>query len=276
MTESAGLAHRIEGEGPPVVLLNGGMMTFPSWEAVAAELRPRFRLLRFDFRGQLLSPASAADPVPGDLAGHAAGLEALLDHVGWDSAHLVGASFGAEVALELAAGRPERVRSLVAITAMDRETPEFRRGSDEMRAVLAHLLAGEGPARFYDLLVEGVYSAAYRESEAATLAARRAQTALLPRAWFEGVDRLLAALEGFDLAPRLGRVRCPALALLAAGDRIMDVGRARAMAAAIGAEVAVHPTSGHALVVEDPSWVARACLAFLDRVEPDLRKVNDA
>lgn len=267
MTASDVLTHRIEGAGAPVVLLNGGMMTFPSWEAVAAPLRARHRLLRFDFRGQLLSPPATADEVPSDLAGHAADVEELLDRLEWPSAHLIGASFGAEVALELAASRPERVRSLVVITAMDRETPQFRRGSDEMRAVLARRLQGGDRALFYDLLVEGVYSAGYRRAEAATLAARRAQTDQLPLAWFEGVDRLLAALEGFDLTSRLERVRCPALALLAADDRIMDEERARALAAAIRAEVAVHPTSGHALVVEDPDWVAAACLAFLERVE---------
>lgn len=268
MTDTAALAHRLEGAGPPVVLLNGGMMTFPSWEAIAARLRTRYRVLRFDFRGQLLSPPAALDAVPANLAGHAEDLAALLDRVGWESAHLVGASFGAEVALAFAASRPERARSLVAITAMDRETPQFRRGSDEMRALLAHRGANGDATAFYDLLVEGVYSAAYRRAEAATLDARRAQTGLLPDAWFAGVDQLLAALEGFDLTASLARIRCPALALLAADDRIMDGERSRALAAALGAEVAVHSTSGHALVVEDPDWVADACLAFLDRLEP--------
>lgn len=272
MTDTAALAHRLEGEGPPVVLLNGGMMTFPSWEVIAARLRTHYRVVRFDFRGQLLSPPAAADGIPADLAGHAEDLAALLDRVGWKSAHLVGASFGAEVALEFAAGRPERARSLVVITAMDRETPAFRRGSDEMRALLARRAANSDATEFYDLLVEGVYSAAYRHAEAAALAARRTQTGLLPEAWFAGVDQLLAALEGFDLTSALGRIRCPALALLAADDRIMDSERSRALAAALGAEIAVHPTSGHALVVEDPDWVANACLAFLGRLEPEIMR----
>lgn len=268
MTDNAALAHRLEGEGPPLVLLNGGMMTYPSWEAIAARLRTRYRVLRFDFRGQLLSPPASLQEIPADLSGHARDLAALLDRVGWHSAHLVGASFGAEVALEFAASNPQRVRSLAVITAMDRETPEFRRGSDEMRALLARRSAHGDATAFYDLLVEAVYSRAYRGAEAAALDARRAQTGALPETWFAGVDRLLAALEGFDLTARLDRIRCPALALLAADDRIMDGERSRALAVAIGAEVAVHPTSGHALVVEDPDWVAHACLTFLDRLEP--------
>lgn len=259
MSGAAPLTHHLEGEGPPVVLLNGGMMTYPAWEPVAARLRQRHRVLRCDFRGQLLSPGEG----PAGLAGHAADLAALLDHVGWTAAHLVGTSFGALVALELAASRPERVASLVAVTAMDRETPEFRRDSETMRGILASIRAGGDRGEFYDRLVEGVYSADYRRAEAALLAARRTQVALLPAAWYEGVDRLLAALEGFDLTPRLSAVRCPALAVLAGDDKIMDEGRARALAAAIDAPIVVHPTSGHGLAAEDPEWLAGVVLDFL-------------
>ena len=221
-------------------------------------------MLLFDFRGQLLSPGDG----PADLAGHAADLAALLDQVGWESAHLIGASFGAEVALELAAAAPERVRSLVAVTAMDRETPEFRDGNRPMRAILAEVLAGGERGHFYDVLVEGVYSRRYLEAEAAVIAARRAQMDLLPLAWFAGVDRLLAAIEGFDLTPRLPAIRGPALVVTAADDRVMAAERSRALAAALGAETAAHPTSGHGLVVEDPEWLAGVCLDFLGRHEP--------
>ena len=257
------LAHRITGEGPPVVLLNGGMMTFPAWEPFVERLGPRYQVLRFDFRGQLLSPGEP----PADLAGHAADALALLDRIGWPSAHWIGASFGGAVAVEAAARAPERARSLSAVTAMDRETPEFRRDVEAMHRILAEVLAGGDRGRFYDHLIGGVYSAGYREAEATTLADRRRQVAQLPLAWYAGIDRLLAAMAGFDLTPRLAEVRCPALAVLAADDRVMSEERVRALAAAIGAEVAVHPTSGHGLVAEDPDWLASVCRDFLDRAE---------
>jgi 3-oxoadipate enol-lactonase len=265
----APLAHQISGPpdpAPPVVLLNGGMMTYASWEGVAERLRGRYRVLAFDFRGQLLSPGEA----PLDLAAHAADVADLMDQVGWESAHLVGTSFGAEVALELAAARPERARSLVAITAMDRSTPGLEEGSETMRAILAELgtpSGGEARERFWDVMVEGVYSAAYREREAAMLASRRAQLSILPATWFAGVDRLLGAVENFDLTAKLPAVRCPALVVSAAGDRVMDPERSAALARALGAETAVHPTSGHGLVAEDPEWLAEVVLDFLDRIE---------
>ena len=263
------LAHTIAGEGPPVVLLNGGMMTFPSWEPVASRLRDGgdpsrgYRTLSFDFRGQLLSPG----PPPSDLAGHARDVIALLDHVGWESACFVAVSFGAEVAIELAAAHPRRVRALTLITAMDRETPQFRRGSDEMRAILAGVLAGGDRRPFYDKLIEDVYSAAFARQEAAAFAARRAQIDVLPAGWFAAVDGLLAALEGFDLRDRLARIHCPALVAIAGDDRVMAPERSRALAAVLGAEVVEHPTAGHGLVFEDPVWLAAAVRDFLDRCE---------
>jgi pimeloyl-ACP methyl ester carboxylesterase len=259
------LTHRLDGpEGAPVIaLLNGGMMSLAAWDAVATPLRTRWRVLACDFRGQLLSPGTP----PADLAGHARDVVALLDHLGLAAVHLVGASYGAEVAVELAATHPDRVRSLVVITAMDRETPAFRAGSDTMRGLIAEIRRGGGRDAFYDALVADVYSPAYRAREAATFAARRPQMAFLPLSWFEGVDGLLAGLEGWDLGPRLTQVRSPALAVHAAQDGIMDAARSRALAEGLCAEVVTHPTAGHALVAEDPAWLVEVLGAFLERQE---------
>lgn len=257
------LAHRVEGSGSPLVLLNGGMMTFASWQPIAARLEASHRVLRFDFRGQLLSPGNP----PGDLAGHAADLLALLDAIGLDGSHFVGASFGALVAVEFAAAHPERVRSLALVTAMDRATATFRAQSDGMRRILAGIAAGGARERFWDVMVEGVYSRSFLEREREALAARRAQLGLLPEAWFTGVDRLLAAVEAFDLTAALARIHSPSLVIAADDDQVMDVERSRALADALGADFVSHPTAGHALVAEDPAWLAQTLETFLERSE---------
>ncbi len=98
------LTHRLEGAGQPVLLLNGGLMTLAGWETLAAPLRARFQVLRCDFRGQLLSPGAS----PPTLDGHADDVVALLDGLGLETVHVVGTSFGALVAVILAARWPER------------------------------------------------------------------------------------------------------------------------------------------------------------------------
>ena len=255
------LRHVVEGEGPNLVLLNGGMMTLSSWETLAASFRKSYRVLRFDFRGQLLSPG----PGPASLAGHAEDVLALLDHLGWENAHFVGTSFGAEVAFELAHRQSARLLSLVAITAMDREDAEFRRQNDEMQGVIARILGGGERQSFWDLLLAGVYSADYLRREEDALRARGAQLDLLPRAYFEGIAEILRALEDFDLTPRLHPYEFPSLVVIAGDDRVMAPERSRALAQAIGAEVLVQATAGHALVAEDPQWLTEVCVDFLAR-----------
>ena len=161
-----------EGAGAPVVLLNGGMMSFPVLGGGRGASAARYRLpaLRLS-RPAARSPATAGTR-PSDRARRRR--RGAARPAGWPAAHLIGASFGAEVALELAASRPERVPApWSVITAMDRVDAAVPARSDEMRAVLARRLGGDR-ALFYDLLVEAVYSAGYRRAEAATLAARRA------------------------------------------------------------------------------------------------------
>lgn len=265
--------HQVAGDGPPLVLLNGGMMTHAGWLPIATVLEQHFTVLRFDFRGQLLSPASEEAPIPGDLAGHARDVEALLDEQGWDDAHLVGTSFGGLVALELAASRPERVRSLVLVAVADHETETFREGSKTSRRILRQVVDGQGDARaaareaFHEHVKESVFSPDYATRAADELQTRKAQLGAVPEYWFAGVDALIGLLEGFDLRPKLASVDCPALLMTAANDLVMPPELSAELARALGAENVVHPTSGHAVVTEDPHWVAQHALEFLRDLE---------
>ena len=261
------LAHAVRepGRGPgeeTVLLFNGGMMTGAAWEPVAGRIARRFRVVTFDFRGQLLSP-EAGRPTE-DLDDHVADTVRLLDHLGLSRVHAVGTSFGAAVALLLAVRHPERVRSLVLVTATDRVTEEMRRSSRELQAAAREIAAGAPRDRFHDLLVAEVYSPGYRRAQGAELAERRRRLGLLPGSWFAGVGRILEAFLGADLEGAAEGVRCPTLVVAAAGDRVLPPERSRALAEAIdGAQLVEHPESGHALVAEDPEWLAEVCLEFL-------------
>ena len=271
-TEGAGslLAHRLEGprgaggppaDGVPLLLLNGGLMSIASWEPVAARVRERHPVLRCDFRGQLRTPG----PAHRELASNADDLVELLDRRGLERVHVLGTSFGGLVGLILAARRPERVASLVAVTVSDLTTPEMTRKTRELRRVVAEILAGADGGRLLDAMVDDIYSARYRAANRELLAFRSRQIAGLPAAWFAAVDGILEAVESFDLRAEAPRVRCPTLVVVAADDSVMPPERGRALAAAIpGARLAEHPASGHTLVVEDPEWLARETLGFLD------------
>ncbi|MFI8100917.1 alpha/beta fold hydrolase [Streptomyces sp. NPDC086023] len=104
------LSHDLEGAGPAVVLLHSGVCDRRMWEPQAAALvAAGHRVLRPDLRGYGQTPAASR---PYSDAGD---VLALLDSLGIGAAAFVGASFGGRVALELAAGAPERVRALALL-----------------------------------------------------------------------------------------------------------------------------------------------------------------
>jgi pimeloyl-ACP methyl ester carboxylesterase len=256
------LAHRVDGRGEPLLLLNGGMMSYGAWDAFVAPLLARYRVIRCDFRGQLRTPG----PPPATFDGHAEDLVALLDHLGVPRCHVVGTSFGGFAALHLAARAPERVASLAALTVTDRVSEEMLREARVLAAASLETLRGGSRERVYDLIAEFAYSPAWAAAHAADLAERRALVVHLPAAWFQGLAGLLGALEGLDVTPFLPRISCPALVLLADGDVAMPLPRGRALAAALPrGELAVVEGAGHAVVVEKPEETLSILLAFLAR-----------
>jgi pimeloyl-ACP methyl ester carboxylesterase len=79
-------------------------------EPLLARLGQDFDVVAYDHRGVGESTDVPGQFTTADLAGDAV---ALLDVLGWDTAHVFGISLGGMVAQELALGRPDRVRRLV-------------------------------------------------------------------------------------------------------------------------------------------------------------------
>jgi len=100
------------GTGVPIVLLHANTGTSAVWEnQIASFARAGYRVIAFDRRGWGKSVANAATgPQPGSIAGD---LDALADHLRLDRFHLLGVAGGGFAALDYAAWRSERLRSLV-------------------------------------------------------------------------------------------------------------------------------------------------------------------
>ncbi len=262
MTGPRLLAHQVDGEGEPLLLLNGGMMSFTSWDPYIPPLAERYRVIRCDLRGMLRSPGERPEGFPG----HAEDLLRLLDALDVARCHVAGTSYGAFAGLHLAALAPARVQTLVAMTVADRVSPEMWAEAERMAAACREALAGGSREKVYDLVSAFAFSRAWAEAHAEEIAARRASVSLLPDSWFSGLATLLAALEGLDLRPLLPNVECPVLVLLAEGDRAMPRERGESLAAALRrGELAVVPGCGHGLVVEKPRETLDHLLSFLAR-----------
>ena len=102
----------IAGDGPPVLMLHGGPgLTYTVLDDAAAELLPAFRVASFQQRGLL--PSVEEGPFTIDQA--LIDLVAVLDHLEWDRAYVVGHSWGGHLAFHAAVAMPDRLLGVLAI-----------------------------------------------------------------------------------------------------------------------------------------------------------------
>ncbi len=96
-------------DAPPVVLIHSLGMDHTFWNAVTPVLTDATAVLVYDCRGHGRSDKPAS---PYRVEGFAADLAELLDHVGWRSAIVAGASMGGCITLAFAAAYPGRAAGL--------------------------------------------------------------------------------------------------------------------------------------------------------------------
>lgn len=107
----ARLYWECEGEGPPLLLIHGGLGSLRMWDGQVPELARHYRVIRYDTRG---FGRTETDDV--EFANRADAL-AILDHLGAPSAYVIGQSRGGMIALDLALDHPKRVDALVHVAS---------------------------------------------------------------------------------------------------------------------------------------------------------------
>ncbi|MBQ0826612.1 alpha/beta fold hydrolase [Streptomyces tagetis] len=234
-------AHTDEGSGTPVLLSASLGTTAAMWAPQRERLRDEYRVIAYDHRGHGDSPAP---PGPYRLAGLVDDALALLDTLGIDSAHVVGVSLGGTVGLALAAGHPDRVRSLVTVNSpVVADDPEFWR--DRAAAVRAQGMT---------VATGGLLGRWYAPEAAAAPTALMTETvAGVGRLDPEGYAACCEAIAGIDLRERLADVRCPVLAVNGLADAVVPAHHAHTIAARVpGARHLALPGAGHLLTQEIP------------------------
>ena len=108
------IAYRRAGEGPPVLLLHGGLSDSREWRRQIDDLADEFTLVAWDAPGC----GGSDDPDEGfRLPNYADALAAFIDALELESVHVVGLSFGAALALELYRRHPQLAAGLVLASA---------------------------------------------------------------------------------------------------------------------------------------------------------------
>lgn len=177
-------------------------------------------------------------------------LEAM-DRLGIGQAHLVGNSIGALIALEIAAGHPERVRRLVLV-GCPAWTPAEKQ---ERQALTAPSFDEKGypkPRAMSDI------SLTFAKPNQALLDwvnANRAQAGL----W---VKRGMEAVLKYDVFPKLGLVKAPTLVVWGEIDQLKS-GDQALVSGIKGVQSVTLKDAGHLPQMDGPAAFSKAVLDFL-------------
>ncbi|MBI5506464.1 MAG: alpha/beta fold hydrolase [Deltaproteobacteria bacterium] len=258
---SPGLSLEVlrQGAGAPVVLLPGfgvGVASFaPQIQALTAA--GGFEVIGLHPRG--IGASDAPDQQIYEVAAGAEDAAALAATLG-GPVHLVGASLGSAVALELALRFPARVRSLTLITPFVDATPRLRAVADGWRAIARHA----GTDTLSRALLPWLFSQRVLGDDKLRERMQRGLSAALSVAPADALDRWAAGIAAWSgsRSANLTDVSVPTLVIAAGADLLTPRGEALGSAIA-GASLCVLDSVGHAAATEAAEAVCEALLAHL-------------
>ena len=181
---------------PPVVFVHGMVGHTGFWNTALAACADRRRAVAIDLRGH----GNSAVPSDGDYSVEACAgdVVAVMDALALESVVLVGHSYGACVAIELAGRRPERVDRLVLIDPPG----DFTRLSQEMRdGEIVPFLGLLDTDRWRAVLTQA-WDRALEGSTAGTAATIRERLAAMPRDAMRGMYRSMMDFRAVDALER--------------------------------------------------------------------------
>ncbi len=255
------LAYELRGSGSPLVMVHGAQGDQTMFADLARNFADHFRVLTFDQRGSGLSEKPHTAYSIALLADDTA---ALMDHVGFSAAHVIGVSMGGTIALELVLRHPGKVRSLILGCTTPGGPKAIRIGGSAFAAAYStHAMSPEERGR---ALAEAAFTKGYigqhPEIIPAMIEARR-QRPLDPVA----LEGRMKAVLAHDVYDRLKQIGCPTLVITGKDDALVAWQNSQLLAEGIpGATLVLLEPAGHCFWLEQPQQSLHAMAQFLESV----------
>jgi 3-oxoadipate enol-lactonase len=251
------LYYELHGpENAPLLVLNNGiiMNATTSWAFQTKALSQHYRLLQYDCRGQ----GQSEHPVgPYTMEMHADDLAALLTALNYEKAHLVGISYGGEVAQAFALKYPARASSLILVDTVSEVLPE-------LRIIVSSWLdaaRSSNSEAFFNALVPWNFSPAFIAASPALLADAKARYVSLD---YAAIVRLCECFLDVNFTARLGEIKTPTCIIAGSVDLLKGPAYAAILKNALPqAELHILHGAGHASCWERPQEFNTVVLGFL-------------
>ena len=242
-----------EGTGPVIVLSHALGCDLGMWEAVAAELKQSFCVLRFDQRGH---GKSEVPPAPYSMEALADDVAELIASQAGGAAHFVGLSMGGMVAQQVAVRHPQRVRSLVIANSSASQDAASR----AMWQARAATVLDQGVAAIAEGSMQRWFTPEFRAQHPDQVAAmRKILEATDPKGYAATCD----AISRIDFRSSNAGIACPALVIAGSRDQATPPAMSEEIRASIPGSRMATLDAAHLSAVERPAEFARLVADFV-------------
>lgn len=252
------LYYETAGAGPPVVFVHAGVADSRMWDDQVGAFSESYRVIRYDL------PGSGRSPIPDRRFSQHDILRGLFETIGLDSAWLVGASYGGQIAVDFCLTYPERVDGLVLagpLVSGFQPSSEIERFDEKEERLLE---AGELEAAT-ELNLRTWVDGPHRSADEVDpgMRARVGEMQLQAFAMPEPENARLERLEP-PAMERLDEIQVPTLIILGSQDLQEVIVHGATVAGKIPtADFKLMPTSGHLMSMEAPGEFNRLALTFM-------------
>lgn len=258
--------YEVHGEGEPLIILNGIMMSTLSWASFIKTFSKNYQLILMDFIDQGQSEKveeEYSQEYQVDI------LEGLIDHLELDKVHLVGVSYGGEIAQRFALRSQEKISSLILANTTSYTNKILQ---DIGKGWIYSAKTYDGRILF-NVMMPYVYSMEFYEENYQWLKDREEVFAkYLPKEWYEGFIRLTKSAEDLNITDRLKEINIPTLIIGAEFDITTPLRLQKKIQKRIpNSKLVVIEGSGHASMYEKPYEFAALILGFLESYKDEIK-----
>ena len=203
------------GEGEPLILLNGIMMSHLSWKFFIPHLSKNKKVILFDFLDQGKSDKLEGVDYKQDLQVEV--LKALIDHLKIEKANILGISYGGEIALQFAIKYPAYINKLLIFNTTSYTTPWLKDiGRGWVKAANTY-----DPETFYYVSIPYIYSPAFYTTNYKWMENRKKILQdVFTKDFLDAMVRLIYSSEGYDIRNKLKKVNVDTLVVASDFDYV--------------------------------------------------------
>ncbi len=258
------LAYRVQGDGPPLVLVMGYRLNSVAWPiSFIEQLARQFTVITLDNRGT----GRSDKPLEGyAIANMARDISGLLDELGYAQVHMLGYSMGGAIAQEFVRQFPDRIKRLILCATMAGGPSANYAEASVVRVMrdLDGLTAEQAARRIWPVTYAPDYLARHKK-----LAEEQMRREIAQPTPLHAADLQFQAFAEFDASGSLPDIRKPTLLLTGDLDRLISPQNSRKMVGLIpGAKLIVVPGGGHRVLWEATDECVSHIVGFLGASSP--------